>query len=316
MVTFQPYENYPSLLSLPELKKLEKNKNMVVKTGFFIRSFLKFDVSKNDFECDGIVWFEFDESFIKLTDIEQFSFENGEIKQKSKPFITKNGTKTRARYDIQLQFKTMLDHKNFPLDDHRLALALVNHSEDARDVIFESDPTSFSYSSDMFLSGWKIIGHNVQYGFMKESIYADPQETHYYQKVVFLFDCMRRDIRHVATILIPLLLILFLTIFCFTFNIDRLFDQNGISDTHGQTILSIVLFSVSTLMAYRFVIESISPDVSYFILSDYIFFIFLIVTMIIFGLIAKPNKLTLSQKKLGIIALYAIVLVTCALLLW
>lgn len=315
MSTFESYEQYPTLLSLPELKKLE-GKRSIVKTGLFIRSFSKFDISKNEFEFDGVLWFEFDPHEISLDSLAQSTIANGEIIRISKPFTSQYNNKTRARFEISAKFKPPLQHRRFPIDDHRLAIELINHTDEAQKIIFESSPESFSLNDTIAILGWKFVGTSVQYGFSEERFYAQPEEKHYYQKVVFLLDCMRDDIRHVATILIPLLLLLFLTLFCFSFNIDRLFNKDGISDTHSQTILSVVLFSVSTLMAYRFVIEAMSPDVSYFMLSDYLFFLFLIATMIVFGLIANPNKLSHSQKKLWIFMLYALIVISCIILIW
>src|SRR3989304_5839282 len=56
-----------------------------VKTGMFIKGFPIFDVNKNNFLVDAVIWFEFNGDEIMQEKIAQFSIDNGKIIYKSNP---------------------------------------------------------------------------------------------------------------------------------------------------------------------------------------------------------------------------------------
>ena len=79
---------------LPPLKSItqESTKEFAaftvhVNTGLFIRNFSYFNMIKNEFIADMIVWFEFNSDEITLNTVSRFSFENGEILKKSLPDV-------------------------------------------------------------------------------------------------------------------------------------------------------------------------------------------------------------------------------------
>ena len=51
---------------------------------------------------------------------------------------------------------------------------------------------------------------------------------------------------------------------------------------YREAIMTISAATVPAILAYRFVIETISPKVSYFMLSDHIFSLFLFLSFLVF----------------------------------
>jgi hypothetical protein len=123
-------------------------------------------------------------------------------------------------------------------------------------------------------------------------------------RVVFSFDCNPIDMRHFLNIFLPLYLIFFLTLFSFSF----------VYSEHTTDVPSIAAASVPALFAYRFVIESISPNVSYFMVSDYLFFLYLILSLLTFLSISWALNHSVRSKKLIIMSLYAFMIVGCAII--
>ena len=69
------------------------------------------------------------------------------------------------------------------------------------------------------------------------------------------------------------------------------------------------------MIAYRFVIDSISPRVSYFMLSDYLYLIFLFANFIIFLISFLIPKFTLMQRKVTLVFLHGAVSFLSALVI-
>ncbi len=99
----------------------------------------------------------------------------------------------------------------------------------------------------------------------------------YHPRVIFALDYTPTGLRQLVSIILPLLLIFSLTIF--TFSMDP--------EPYYRSILTLSSGAVTGLIAYKFVIENLSPKVGYFMLGDMLFFLFLTMTFVIFFLILK-----------------------------
>lgn len=285
-VQFHPVGPAPIITPVTEkvIKSWEQDPARV-KVGMHITDFLRFDTVKNEFILNAFIWFDYDPEEVTPKQIDAFAFTKGEIVQKSPPIVEKRGDLNRVLYAIRVQFSTILDFTRFPLDDHRIYLNLVNRRTNADDLIYEADPTNFIISKNIFVAGWRVVGHSVKSGYARVEL--TPKDTVLQNKTVFALDLSKGDMRQLMLILLPLLFLFYLGLFAFSIH-----DVN--------VAMALPLASISGLFAYSFVIQIVAPMVGYMMMSDYFFFFFLISAFIIFlikALAAVPET-HLSRHRL------------------
>ncbi len=205
--------------------------------------------------------------------IDKFTFEKGELLKKSKPDTKLIDGKLFAEYEIRLRFTTNLIHRLFPLDDHRIYIGMVNTSVAPSEVIFKVNKASFGESQNVFIPDWKMIDHDVESGYEEQVIDKyDVRKNIRVPKVIYALDFKRSGVSLIMLILLPIFLIFFFGLFSFAFD----------PATAISSIVGIATTALTSLVAYRFVIQSMSPKVGYFLLSDIIFMLFLALTFFVF----------------------------------
>lgn len=253
----------PELKYLNTLKKEHLTSGVTtVKTGMFIKNFSDFDLVKNNFVMDAILWFEFNPIQIPLSTIDNFSFDRGKIVKKSEPEIKVEGDNYFVKYHIQLQFTNNLDFHFFPFDHHRLNIVLVNETVSPLEMVFEVEASSFSWPKDLHTADWKIVEKNVQSGY-SESILdkADPNKKISHPEIIFNMNCIQKGLRKPMLIFLPVFFLLFMSSFLLNSDPVHL----------AAPMLIIGAASLSGLLTYRFVTEVITPKVGYSTLTDYFF---------------------------------------------
>ena len=185
-----------------------------------------------------------------------------------------------------MKFTSNLSYQLFPLDDHRIYISLINTYVSPNEIMFQAQKPGFSLSEDIFLAEWRHTDHQVRTGYAQAHL-----EKHNVQKVVrnpkivFSIDFRRSGVRQAFLILLPLFLIFFIGLFSFGFD----------PTTHARNIITLSSGSVTSMIAYRFVIQRMAPEMGYFILSDHIFMLFLLFAFaefIIGILIVRKGELT------------------------
>lgn len=271
---YRPFEKMTQLLPItPKKIKEWGGEPTVVQVGLYITNWHKFDVRDNLFVFDGVLWFQFDPALISLDTVDKFSFEKGEILKKSKPDTKLIDGKLFAEYEVRLRFTTNLTHRMFPLDDHRIYIAMLNTFVTPSEVIFQVNKASFSFSESVFIPDWKQIDYEVASGYEEQIIDKyDKRKVVRNPKVIFALDFRRSGISLIMLILLPIFLIFFIGLFSFAF--DPAVAQ--------MPIVLIATTALTSLVTYRFVIQRMSPTVGYFLLSDLIFTLFLAFAFIVF----------------------------------
>ncbi len=285
---YRPITRFSPVDSKPEIRMLDSEsdqKTIVhIKTGLTITDFLKFDAIKNEYTVNAIIWFSFDPQQIPLENIEKFSFTKGEILKKSEPVITKTSdNKTVALYYLRVQFATIPNYKRFPLDDHYLFLNVINNTLYPTQAVFDVDQNDYNLSKNVYTPGWEIVEHTAQGGY--SPLLVSPGIMGMQPKALFSIGLSKKDYRQLLLIILPLLVIFYFGIFAFS-----------IQDI--VLAITLILASVSGLIAYSFVIQTLSPQVGYLMLSDYMFLLFLGTIFVIFfitALNATPEHI-LSKK--------------------
>jgi len=255
----------------PQLVKKWGGEPIMVTVGLHIRNFPEFDFVSNKFEFDGILWFEFDPALISLETISKFTFDKADLIKKSEPYTKLIDDKFFARFDIRVRFNMTLDYQFFPFDDHRMFITLINRFVPPNEVMFRSGEIDFSIADEVKISGWEIEDREVRVGYAQDYLEAhEPQKTVLYPKIVFSIDFRRSGIRYILLIILPIIIIFFMGLYSFAFDPQK----------QSAMITGLAIGGITSLLSYRFVVERLTPQVGYFVLSDYIFTILLFFALI------------------------------------
>ena len=293
------HEQHPKIEQItPEKYKEFGGFSHAVTVGLLIDQFINFNMVTNDFTFDGTIWFKFDPGAISIDTLSKFSFLKGTIEQKSDPDIRLIDDKLLVKYIIRVVFKSDLNYQDFPLDSHSIYLMLVNKFVSPSEILFESSRREFTINADVSSAGWDLFDTAVRNGYISSSL--DPYDTRQdvqHPATLFALDYSRNSVRYALSIILPLALIFYLLVFSVSLNII-----SGLGIASG---------GVTAILAYRFVIETLSPQTGFFMISDFLFFLFLAATIVIFIINAFESVAPLSArwKKISIILLHAIIIV-------
>ena len=278
-----------------------------VKTGMFIKNFPTFDITKNSFVMNAVLWFEFDPHLITLNTIEKFSFEKGTILKKSAAETTIIKDNLFTRFKIKVAFKSSLDYRLFPLEDHIIYIILTNTNLNPQEVVLTSYNTNLTINKETFTGNWSIRNKDVEYGYSKSELDEyNPEKTSLFPLVLFSLDFEKTGMKKTFIIFFTLFIAFFLSIFSLLINPQ---NKGG--------ILSLSVGSISFLIFNLFVIQRITPDVRYFTISDKIFTllltsVFLILLLNIY-LIKQLKRET--EKKISLIRNYVFLFFTMFILM-
>jgi hypothetical protein len=192
-----------------------------------------------------------------------------------------------------------MDYSLFPFDDHTLYLILVARHATPNDFVFEATPREFVIEHDVTSLGWKEYDRQVRTG-------ADIQRFDLFNnKTDVVHPCVeysiayqRSGVRYSLTIILPMLVLFFVVMFAFTLDPER----------YRTGILAFCTAAISALLAFRFVIENMSPLTGgYFLVSDYLFIIFLLLSIAVFLFSMFAEHVGTIYKKIFIVLLNSII---------
>jgi hypothetical protein len=288
----------------PEIYKSFGGFPDTIQIGLYITQFRTFNIITGEFDFEGIIWFEFNPDILSLQTLEKFIFKNGDIVSKSSPDTQIVNDKLLVRYTIRVKCTSPLNYASFPIDNHTLQLVVANHFISPSTALFSSSAREFIIKAQTRSFGWERINRSVTTGIEKTEIdLYNEHKTSYFPIAIFAIDYARYGIRYTLSIMLPLLLIFYLTLFSLSWG-----KGGG---------LNMAIGGITATLGYRFVIENLSPKVGYFMLSDYIFFLFLTcnaLTFLINIIDAYARPFNLKEKFASLIALHAVVIVACVYL--
>lgn len=273
LLEFQTDDSIPKLEPINTKKIVEFGPLAVkVKIGLYIKNMPVFDIIKNDFLVDAIVWFEFNPDEIMLETVEKFSLDNGNIRYKSTPDIKIEGDKAFVKYNVVFDFKSDLEYYKFPLEDHRVSIIITNDFVTPDEMYFVVDQSSFQVKPLVFTTNWKILDTSIDSGYLKLPLdRQDFSKSAQNPKALFVINFIKASIRKIMIIFIPLFSAAYLSLFSFVMNISNIVGK-----------FSLAISAVTALLGYRFVIEQIMPPVGYFTTTDSIFIFLLLFAFICF----------------------------------
>ncbi len=262
-----------------------------VKAGMFIKNFPVFDIVKNTFLIDAVVWFEFHGDEIMLETIGKFSIDNGKITYLSPPDIRILDDHIFAKYNVLFELKTDLNFHKFPFEDHQLPILLSNDFVTPEEMIFTVDASSFQTRPNIAPSGWKLNDMNIDAGILQLQLdRQDANKKAENPKALFVMKFMHDSARKALVIFVPLFSATFLSLLSFIINIGNPVGK-----------FSLAITSLTALLGYRFVIEQMLPPVGYLTTTDAIYLFLLIFIFLIFSfqlLLTRYYSLATTEKKI------------------
>ncbi len=297
-VFFRAYEQPPVLHPYAATDK----EIDLIYAGMTVHHFMETNFIQNKVDIDATLWFMYDPKKVSREKIIQFSFDESTYEKIQSSYSEKDGLEI-ALFDVQVHAKMDFNFKEYPLDEHRIWFRLKNDSLPIEKYHFKVSPQAFMLGERAKISNCMSQNMHISSGFVTQKFVTEGQpvrEVHS-SRVLFSFDCNPVDMRHFLNIFLPLYLIFFITLFSFSF----------VYAEHVTDVPGIAAASVPALFAYRFVIESISPNVSYFMMSDYLFFLYLVLSLLAFISISWALNYSVYAKKMIILSLYGLMLFGC-----
>jgi len=274
-----------------------KDKIHAISMGLFIRNFVQFDIVHNTIVFDGLITAVFDKNRVPLDTVSKFTVESGDITRKSDPVVKTNGSLVTALWDVRISLTPNFNFKGYPLDSHRLDIILSNYAVEPSVIALESSDTNFTMDQHINIPGWNFIDKKVCNGYAYDLIHLDDKhEGNYFPRVIFSIDCKRHDINHLLAVLLPMIGLFFLSMLVFSYSVQDFMDS--------------YMTLAMAMLAYRFVIQATAPDTSYFMLSDYLFLLFLALIFFTFFINILVEYRS-SRLKLGTLAAFHILLLAC-----
>ena len=257
-----------------------------VKVGLGISSFSVFNILANEFEYAGTLWFEFDPNLTSLNSVRQFSFEKSEVVSLSEPTTKIIGDKLFASYDIRMKKKENLNYSFFPFSSHTFNV-VIDHRTSPGELVFEAALSDLVISAGAIPSGWAVTDKSVYTGFSATEFSSiNQKKALYHSRVIFSLDFALKSLRNLLTILLPLILMFFISMFSFSMD----------PTIYYRSIIALSTGTLTAMLAYRFVIENLAPKVGYFMISDAFFFLFFSACCVIFLINTKTLELSRHAK--------------------
>lgn len=243
-----------------------------VRTGLFIKNFPEFEIIKNNFIIDSVLWFEFNADEITIDSIGKFSFDRGSILSKAPPEIKLIDNKIFAKYNVVFNIKSELNYHKFPFEDHRVAIIISNNFVTPQEMYFFVDGSSFQIAKNIFPANWKLQDLNVDAGYVRHELdQQDKTKKAEHPKALFMINIVKASARKILVIFLPLFSAMFLSFFSFVMNIANVVGK-----------FSLAISAITALLGYRFVIEQMMPPTGYFTTTDEIYLFLLILSFLIF----------------------------------
>jgi hypothetical protein len=270
-----------------------------VPVGLYIDEFEQFSIIKNEFVFTGQVWFMLSPGSISLDTLERFSFARGQILHRSPPYLKIVNERIFVQYNIRVRMNSPLNLVDFPLDNHTICIQLDHLYTHPNEILFEPALDNFRIEANLKPFGWTIADQRIKTGYIERKLDSVKNgKVQYYPSTLFYFDVIRYGIQHTLTIFLPLILIFFVILFCFSV------QESSVS-------FSLAIGGLTTILAYRFVIVNMSPQVSYAMMTDYIF-LFILGSGVCIFLINVSDKfysysLTLRFKKLVLVVMHILI---------
>lgn len=204
-----------------------------------------------------------DVDYVRVVDVDDVWTPNLQILNQQKLFktfpekvdVTPDGTVTyRQRFWGTLSYPMNLEE--FPLDQHLLQIKILSVGNNAQDIDFTIAEDRTGMGDILTVTDWEVIGWETFAG----PIDIGPNLP-ILPGVTFAFEAKRLVNFYIIKVLVPLIMIVFISLVV-------LF----IDPSHIGPKFSISITAILTLIAYRFLLGNLLPKISYLTHMDYFLF--------------------------------------------
>lgn len=182
---------------------------------------------------------------------------------------------------------TLSDVKNFPFDSRPLRIDIVSKAYSTDEVLFSLDESYTGRSEEFSIVDWYISTHPTVNS--SEYVLKSRIGQKSYSRFIFEYNADRNTRYYIWKVIFPMFLIVFMSWTVFWIPPSQIGPQIGLSVT-----------SMLTLIAYRFAIGNIIPNVDY--LTRFDKFVFGSTLLIFIALVESVTTGSLSVKGKGELA--------------
>ena len=153
-------------------------------------------------------------------------------------------------------FSQPLNLSNFPFDKHKFNITFVSPSYSPKQLKLVRDTKKISgIAKELSIPDWAVITYEVTPGYYKPIPSVEAKKT----AISFTFEAKRYSGYYILNIILPLILIVFMSWIVF-----------WIDPKESGTQVAVSITSMLTLIAFRFTIRESLPAVPYLTLLDYL----------------------------------------------
>jgi len=183
-------------------------------------------------------------------------------------------------------FVNNFDLKNFPFDKQKVTIVLAIRdlpmSQKVVSVTDFSARSAIDFGRKNNINGWNIIDHTWKY-----EPYQGPNDSEYFDSLVFEIDIERKHDFYIYKVILPIILILMVC-----------WSSLWITTREIESRLTITIVCLLSLIAYNFVIDKELPKLEYLTVLDWIILISYVYATIPNFISIISHKLFISNKKI------------------
>lgn len=284
---FRPADHQPDLQLIDmSMRKEVRDFASIVKTGMYIKNFEVFDITNDRFLIGAVVWFELPTDEIMIDVVQDFSFINAKILEKTPGDIRINGHTMFIKYDLRIEFKSDLNYYRYPFDDHRISLVMTNNGVSPNEMYFTVENSCFGVSPDVYTGNWQILDLDSAWGYLRLSLDARNDSKRILRPAVaYSINFEKSSIRNIIIIFVPMFIALLFGMLTFLM---------GLSNSASRMRMSVS--GLTALLSYRFIIDRMIPSVGYLTTTDLVYVLYLLLLLVIFVLQLLLSLYTESGK--------------------
>jgi hypothetical protein len=258
----------------------------VVDVGMRVNNILAANIARDEIVVNVSLAFQYDPEIVSANTIDKFSFEHGTIEEKELPRFSLSGKLITAQYRMRVRFARSFNFEQFPLDDHKIYLMLINNAVSSDQLLYRTTPKSMIIDPNIQVQGWSIRNTSTKVGVLQAGNIV-------YPAALFAIDFQKQAFGHLFTIIIPLIILFFITLTTLIPSKKDLFSLNFSAG------------NIAALLAYRFVIQNITPMIGYLTIADKLYGFVLIASILclifnLFGITGLTEKRMLFFRTFSI----------------
>jgi len=286
----------PRIDPVPDLKPVtpEKYKEWqqyvdILQGGMFITNLAVSDFSQGLFIVECFIWIQYDPRIFSRDTVEQFSFHKSKILEKEFIEATQVGDDLYIRYRVRFETKSNLNFKYFPLDSHHIYLLLKYPKLAPGEVLLVTTFSRTWFDNNAISPNWRYSEPEAYNGYLEYNLDGrNAKNVVLTPASMIFFEFERATMREAFIVLVPYVVLFFTVLAALLLGL-----------THFQ-MLVVIMLSIIGVILHRTIVGSMSPMTSYFVLSDWVFWL-VIIGIIIVLIVELINTIVFKNEDLELI---------------